>query len=142
MNENIEEKDRTEVQNKNHEAKELPLLYSKRLILLFSGLFSILFGAVLMLSNLRKLGERKAYFQVLTFVIIYVTGLVYTLSSIKGGTNFSLPLNLLGGFILTEYFWNGYIGKETEYQKKSWVKPALISLCISVPAFLALVYFG
>ncbi len=143
MREHIEEKDNTDVQKGNQTVKEdLPILYSKKLILIFSGLFSILFGAALILSNMKRLGEKKGFYQVLIFVLIYVAGLVFTLSSIKGGTNLSLPLNLLGGFILTEYFWNGYIGKETEYEKKSWVKPALISLGISIPAFLALVYLG
>lgn len=142
MSDHIEENEQstTEKYTVKQPKKELPLLYSKKLILVFSGLFSILFGAVLFLSNLKRLGEKKVFYQVLVFVIIYVSGMIFTLSSIKGGTNFSLPLNLLGGFILTEYFWNGYLGKEIEYKKKSWIKPALISLGISIPAFLALLY--
>lgn len=142
MSDHIEENEQSTTDNHTIEQpkKELPLLYSKKLILVFSGLFSILFGAVLFLSNLKRLGEKKVFYQVLVFVIIYVSGMIFTLSSIKGGTNFSLPLNLLGGFILTEYFWNGYLGKEIEYKKKSWIKPALISLGISIPAFLALLY--
>ena len=145
MSEHIEEKEQENLKDRDQQMsfyEDLPKLYSKRIILVFSGLFSILFGAVLMLSNLKRLGEKKAFYQVLIFVIIYVSGMVFTLSTIKGGTNFSLPLNLLGGFILTEYFWNGYIGKEIEYEKKSWIKPALISLGISIPAFLALIYLG
>lgn len=142
MSDHIEKREQstTEKYTVKQPKKELPLLYSKKLILVFSGLFSILFGAVLFLSNLKRLGEKKVFYQVLVFVIIYVSGMIFTLSSIKGGTNFSLPLNLLGGFILTEYFWNGYLGKEIEYKKKSWIKPALISLGISIPAFLALLY--
>ena len=140
MSDHIEEQ--TEVKTTKNKQKELPQLYSKRIILIFSGLFSVIFGAALLLSNLKKIEEKKGIYQVLLFVFIYVCGLVYTLSTIKAGTNFSLPLNLLGGLILNEYFWNRYIGKETEFEKKSWVKPTLISLAISIPAFLALVYLG
>ena len=140
MSDHIEEQ--TEVKTTENKQNELPQLYSKRIILIFSGLFSVIFGAALLLSNLKKIEEKKGIYQVLLFVFIYVCGLVYTLSTIKAGTNFSLPLNLLGGLILNEYFWNRYIGKETEFEKKSWVKPTLISLAISIPAFLALVYLG
>ncbi|GAA4311768.1 hypothetical protein GCM10023115_32450 [Pontixanthobacter gangjinensis] len=140
MSDHIEEN--KQLKSTSQRTQELPELYSKRIILIFSGLFSVIFGAALLLSNLKKLEEKKGTYQVLLFVFIYVAGLVYKLSSIKAGTNFSLPLNLLGGLILNEYFWNRYIGRETEYEKKSWVKPTLISLAISVPAFLALVYLG
>ncbi len=125
-----------------HDPGNLPQFYSKRLILVFSGLFSVLFGAVLLISNLRCIKERKGIMQVLVFIIIYVIGIIFTMQSAKTSTNFSLPLNILGGLILNEYFWNRYIGKETEYEKKDWIKPALISLGISIPAFLALVYLG
>lgn len=124
------------------ERNELPQFYSKRIILVFSGLFSIIFGAALLLSNLKKLEDKKATYQVLVFVFLYVSGIVYTLSSMKTAPNLTLPLNLLGGLILNEYFWNRYIGKETEYEKKSWVKPSLISLGISTLAFLALIYMS
>ena len=124
------------------EEKALPGLYSKRLILLFSGFFSILFGAVLLLSNLKQLNEKKGRLQVLIFALIYVSGMIYTINSIKSSVNFSVPLNVLGGLILNEYFWNRYIGKDAEYEKKSWVKPTLISLGITVPIFLLLLYLG
>lgn len=139
MNDPIKQEE--SISHKNAE-KELATLYSKRIILIFSGLFSVIFGAALLLSNFRKLNEQKGIYQVLIFVVIYVTGLVYTISSMKTGANLSLPLNLAGGFILNEYFWNRYIGKETEYEKKSWVKPTIISLAISIPSFLALVYMS
>lgn len=135
-----EETDTPETYNveETEEEKALPELYSKRLILLFSGFFSVLFGAVLLLSNLKHLNEKKGRLQVLIFALIYVSGMIYTINSIKSSVNFSVPLNVLGGLILNEYFWNRYIGKDAEYEKKSWVKPTLISLGITVPIFILL----
>ncbi|MBT8318686.1 MAG: hypothetical protein KJP01_00980, partial [Gramella sp.] len=114
----------------------------KKLILIFSGVFSILFGAVLLLSNLKKVDDKKGVYQVLIFVIIYVAGIVYTIQSNPAASSWSVPLNLFGALILNEYFWNRYIGRETAFEKKSWIKPTLISLAISLPAFLALVYLS
>ncbi|TRO64531.1 hypothetical protein [Christiangramia sabulilitoris] len=138
---NLEEKSAGSMNN-DQGKPELPRLYSKTLILVFSGVFSILFGAALLLSNLKRQEEKKGMMQVAIFVLIYVIGIVYTLQSMKSGANLTLPLNLVGALFLNEYFWNRYIGSETAYEKKSWVKPALISLAISIPAFLALLYLG
>ncbi len=142
MNDNITENNPAETGTENRNIEEFPEFYSKRLILIFSGLFSILFGAVLLLSNLKRAGEKKGMFQVLIFVFIYVIGIIYTLDSMQTASNWSVLLNILGALILNEYFWNRYLGKDIEYKKKSWIRPAIISMCISVPAFLALVYLS
>ncbi|SDR86289.1 hypothetical protein [Christiangramia echinicola] len=140
MDNNIENNSPVETGSENQVVENLPKLYSKRLILVFSGLFSVLFGTVILLSNLKKSGEKKGMIQVGIFALIYVTGMVITIQTMNANTNLALPMNIAGALILNEYFWNRYIGKETEYEKKSWIKPAIISMCISVPAFLALVY--
>ncbi|PTX44819.1 hypothetical protein C8P64_0801 [Christiangramia gaetbulicola] len=142
MNDNYTENNQAETGTEKRTAEKLPEFYSKRLILVFSGLFSILFGTVLLLSNLKKAGEKKGIYQVLIFVFIYVVGIIYTIQSVKAASNWSIPLNILGALILNEYFWNRYLGKDVEYEKKSWIKPAIISMCISIPAFLALVYLS
>ena len=142
MDNNIENNYTAETASENQVAEDLPKLYSKRLILVFSGLFSVLFGTVLLLSNLKKSGEKKGIIQVIIFALIYVTGMVFTIQTMNANTNLALPMNIVGALILNEYFWNRYIGKDTEYEKKGWIKPAIISMCISIPAFLALVYLS
>jgi len=142
MDNNIENNHGAESGSEKNTEDNLPKLYSKRLILVFSGLFSVLFGTVILLSNLKKIGEKKGMMQVLIFALIYVTGMVITIQSMNANTNLALPMNIAGALILNEYFWNRYIGKDTEYEKKSWIKPAIISMCISIPAFLALVYLS
>ena len=118
-----------------------PQLYSKRVIMAFSVLFSTIFGAAILMSNMKQLRNTKARLQVLLFGILYSVGQVFTINSMSS-TNLSIPLNILGGVILNEYFWNRYIGKEREYLKKSWLKPAIISGLITVPFLLGIIFLG
>lgn len=131
---NSEEKSFEQLQNpENKDSRDLPKLYSKRVIYAFSIIFSIIFGTVLLMSNLKQTGNKKGWYEVLIFGIIYTAGLLITAASLNMNTNIGLPLNLLGSLILNEYFWNRYIGKETKFEKKKWYKPAIISLIIILP---------
>ena len=129
-NEEFEENEITEI---------LPELYSKRVITTFSVLFSTIFGAVILMSNLKRKGEKKGRIQVLVFSIIYSIGMIFTINSIST-TQLTIPLNFLGAIILNEYFWNRYLGKHIEFEKKSWVKPAIISVTVTIPFIVALIY--
>ncbi|MDR5589071.1 hypothetical protein [Christiangramia sp. SM2212] len=123
----------------NEIAEILPELYSKRVITIFSILFSTIFGAVILMSNLKNKGEKKGRMQVLIFAIIYTIGMILSLNSISS-TKLTLPLNALGAIILNEYFWNRYLGKDIQFEKKSWVKPAIISITVTIPFILAILY--
>lgn len=122
--------------------KELPRFYSKNVIWVFSILFSTIFGTVILMSNLKAIDEKRGRLQVLLFGIVFTLGTAITIGMNPESTNFSLPLNILGGVILNEYFWNRYIGKETEFEKKKWHKPAIVSILISLPFILALLFGG
>ena len=113
--------------------QSLPRLYSKRVIYVFSVLFSTIFGTVILMSNLKQIGEKKGRMEVLIFGIIFMLGTAVTLTTVKLQTNLGIPLNILGGLILNEFFWNRYIGRDTPFEKKSWHKPAMISALISLP---------
>ncbi|MUP44682.1 hypothetical protein E0K83_02855 [Gramella sp. BOM4] len=130
----------SQVAETKQQEKELPALYSKRVIYLFSVIFSTIFGTVILMSNLKQLGEKKARMEVLVFGIIFTIGTAITLNTVQLQTNLGLPLNILGGVILNEFFWNRYIGKETEFEKKSWHKPAIISTLITLPFVAAMLY--
>ncbi|MCB7482125.1 hypothetical protein [Christiangramia sediminis] len=129
-NEEFEENEITEIP---------PQLYSKRVITAFSLIFSTIFGAAILMSNLKKIGEKKGRIQVLIFSILYTVGIIFTVNSVST-SKFTIPLNILGAVILNEYFWNRYLGKNIEFEKKSWVKPALISVTVTIPFVLALLY--
>ncbi len=137
-----QEKEFEEEKKKNNitDDPNAPELHSKRVIMVFSGLFSTIFGAVLLMYNMKQTDNSNGRIQVLVFGILYtiVTLVVVNLLNIKG--NIAIIFNIAGGGILTEYFWNKFIGKEFEHRKRSWIKPAIISVLITIPLVLAAIY--
>jgi hypothetical protein len=124
-------------QKETENTTEQPRLYSKTLILIFALLFSTIFSAVLLMSNLKRLGKRGAGIQVLIFGILYliITALVLQLLSLE--PSYTFIANVIGAAILNEYFWNKHIG-QIDYIKKGWLKPLAISLLIALSMFLLL----
>ncbi|MHA7943445.1 hypothetical protein ACJOV8_010255 [Formosa sp. 3Alg 14/1] len=122
-----------DIENVKSETKPLPKLYSKTLILVISILFSTLFGSVLLILNLKKTGHSKARKLVFLFSVCYLFVPFILITSFNLDPNVALLANVLGGYILTEYFWNQYIGKNTEYKRLDWAKPVLIMLAITIP---------
>lgn len=116
-----------------------PQLHSKTVIRVFSILFSTLFGSVLLMTNMKEVKNSKAKFQVLIFGIIYsfLSILVITYFETR---NLTMPLNFIGSWILSEYFWNKYIGKGTLYRKRSWHKALIISIIVTIPLILAMIF--
>lgn len=128
----------TELQNEAN----LPELYSKTLIIVFSLLFSPIFAAVLLMSNLKTIGKSKERVYVLLFAIGYLFATAALLQILGLPTNLTFIANVIGAAILNEYFWNKYIGREVTYQKKSWIKPALISVAVALFFLLLLISVG
>ena len=114
-----------------------PLLYSKGAIRVFCIVFTTVFGAVLLSSNII---ETKQKWTVIGFGVIY-TGLTIVLANIiPSNTFWVLLLNTAGGLGLTTTFWDMYVGKETKYRAKPIWKPLIISVIIMIPFILALIY--
>ncbi|WP_299666113.1 hypothetical protein [uncultured Polaribacter sp.] len=108
----------------------LPTLYSKRSIQGFTIFFSTLFGAILLMRNLKEMNKPKVRIQVLVFGVSYTIISVLLLNYLPKTFFITLLFNLIGYAILVEYFWNKNLGKDLEYKKKKIVKPLLISLLI------------
>ncbi len=117
-----------------------PELHSKRVIMVFSGLFSTIFGSVLLMYNMKQTDNRKGRIQVLVFGLFYTIGTLIIVDLLNYTGNIAIIFNIAGGGILTEYFWNKFIGKELEHRKRSWIKPAIISVLITIPFVLAAIY--
>ncbi|MFL0354800.1 hypothetical protein [Xanthomarina sp. GH4-25] len=117
-----------------------PELYSKRVILVFTLLLSTIFGAVLLMSNMKQTANPKGRIQVLIFGILYTIASVLIIDQLNLKTNLALMFNFAGTGILTEYFWNKFIGKEFKHRKRSWIKPAIISTLIAIPLILLAIY--
>lgn len=116
---------------------EAPELYSKRVITMFSAIFSAIFGAVLMMHNFKEVGNSKARNQVLVFGILYTIASILIINALNIQ---AIALNFTGAAILTEFFWNKQLGKEIKYRRRSWIKPAIISVIITIPFVLAVIY--
>lgn len=113
--------------------EESPQLYSKLLIRMFALFFGTLFGMILLMYNMKVTKNQTGRIQVLIFGILYMVMSYLLIREFDLDTNYSILINLIGGLILTEYFWNKFIGKTTQYMTKNWIKPTLITLALVVP---------
>lgn len=114
-----------------------PLFYSKGAITAFSLFFTTIFGAVLLSSNINDT-KRKSI--VIGFGIIYTTVSIIILNLIPRNTFYVLLLNTGGALGLTSTFWDKFVGKETKYRAKPIWKPLVISIIITIPFLLAIIY--
>ncbi|MFD2519210.1 hypothetical protein [Salinimicrobium flavum] len=137
-NNDLQEKETMEFEQE----KPIPRLYSKILILAFAILFSVIFAAVLLMSNLRSLGKQKAALGVLAFAVLYLIATALVMQAFDLQPGLTLVANVIGAAILNEFFWNKYIGSDFVFEKKSWMKPTLIALAIAMLFFFLLVGVG
>ena len=121
--------------------KPLPVYYSERAIYVFSILFSTLFGAILMAINLKNSEKKKGTWQVVTFGLIYTIGISWGLSyAPKSSTGLSIGLNAIGAYVLRQFFWIKYIGKDVNYTKRSVLIPAIVGIFIALLVIVAVIY--
>jgi hypothetical protein len=117
-------------------------IYSKRAIWGFSLFFSPIFGAVLLMMNLRAAGHKNAGYTVLFFSIAYTIfgSLLFNYLGMRTG-GFGVIWNIIGAAILAEYFFKKYF-PENDYYPRSIAKPLMISLLITLVVVIALFYNG
>ncbi len=117
-------------------------IYSKWAILGFSLFFSTVVGSILLMLNLRAIGNKRAGYVVLLFGIAYkvITGLLLglvipapkvnaTMQEILSNPKliyYSLAVDLLGAAILTEYFFKKYLPDSNSYERKGIGIPLLV----------------
>lgn len=126
--------------NKN-KAAELPEYYSPAAILGFSIFFSVIFGGILMFSNLRKAGKKNESILVLgvSFLIMVFSAIAAHLYQMNQWI--VLLANVTGAIILIEYFWKKHIGDQTVFKRKPLTKAVLISLGITILLMIVVLYF-
>lgn len=112
------------------EAPTGPALYSPGTITIFSVLFSMVAGGIMLALNLRTLRRTGPALLVLLFIVVYLIGgvfLVYWLRQQNTqleswiGSLFNLPAIL----VYNLYFWPRYIGGQP-YRSREWLGPLLI----------------
>ncbi|WP_068448675.1 hypothetical protein [Polaribacter atrinae] len=120
----------TENNKSPFEELEVPVLYSKKAILGFTIFFSTIFGAVLLMQNLKEMNKPKARNQVLIFGLVYTVFSTILLNYLPKSIFTTLILNMIGYTVLTGYFWNINLGKDIVHRDKQIWKILGISLLI------------
>ncbi len=118
-----------------------PKIYSKRAIWGFSFFFTRLVGGILLMQNLKDIGRKKEAFHVLIFSILFTAISIYIVNiPEKPQSSLTNLCNLVGGAILSEFYFRKYFTNEKEFLKKKIWKPLIISIIVSIPFLLALIY--
>lgn len=139
QNEEISTRETKENNTQAEDRQEiLPELYSKRLILIFALLFSGIFASFLLRSNLRNTGQKKEGNMAVIFIFLMMLLFAAAIEAFSLPPNLTFIGNVIGAAILNEYFWNKYLGRDFEYERKSWGKPVMIALLISLPLMFLL----
>jgi len=125
------------------EQNEIPKFYSKKAILGFSIFFSTIFGGILLMQNLKEIGMKKEAKTVLiTSVILTVLPFLLAWLMEKEVSTYTFLVNIIGGLVLSEFYFGLYIPKEQIFEIKKIWKPLLISLLITIPLLASAIYFA
>jgi hypothetical protein len=105
-----------------------------------------LFGGALLLLNLKEAGYKKAIYPVLAFVVLFflASEVLEAKFAIAYKVNFATPnkgsmtlcaimlgANMIGGLVLTQYFFKKYF-PEDDYYPKSILNPLLVTVIITI----------
>jgi uncharacterized Tic20 family protein len=125
------------------EQTEIPKFYSKKAILGFSIFFSSIFGGILLMQNLKDIGMKKEAKTVLnTSIILTLLPFLLALLMEKEVSTYTLLANIIGGVVLSEFYFGLYIPKEQIFESKKIWKPLVISLLITIPLLASVLYFA
>lgn len=84
--------------------------------------------------------DKEKKWIVIAFGILYTTVAIAILSQLPQNGGLTIGVNAGGAVVLTSIFWNKYIGKETKFRAKPIWKPLIISILITIPFLLAILY--
>ena len=129
----LEEEVAEEITKNNEKSIEeipLPNLYSKKTIQGFAIFFSTIFGAFLLMQNLKEMKKPKARIEVLSFGILFTIVSVILLNYLPKTLFTTLLFNLTGYLILIHFFWNRDLGKDLKYTKKNIWNPLRYAILI------------
>jgi hypothetical protein len=109
---------------------EAPAFYSKRAIYLFSILFSVLFGSVMLAVNIMKTPKRLYAIWVILYGLAFTTAFLLVASNYKFNSGVVVVAGIAGAYPLNYFFWGRYIGHATLFRVKPIWIPLIIGLAI------------
>ena len=83
-----------------------------------------------MFINLRKLRNKQGQIVVASYSILYGFVSLAILDQFERSTIMTMVVSMIGSLPLYNFFWQKYIGLNTEYRKKSILVPLMISLVL------------
>ncbi|MDQ3108567.1 MAG: hypothetical protein M3R17_01615 [Bacteroidota bacterium] len=110
--------------------QDAPEYYSMQVIRIFSVLFSVLFGSILMAMNLSRSPAKKGVIEVIIFGVLFTFSMVLLGSKIQMN-GLGIILNFAGAYLMEYFFWNKYIGADAAYRKRSFWIPLAIGIAVS-----------
>lgn len=113
------------------ETQEEVSLFSTTSVFIFSMLFSTFVGGGVLAYNMFKIKKMQVAMQIMLFVTIYSVASNILFMSIGANIAYLLLFNIIGAFILTEFFFKKHITSEIKYRPKNAVGPILIFLGVS-----------
>jgi hypothetical protein len=118
-----------------------PKIYSKVAIRGFSIFFTTIFGGVLLMQNLRDIGKKKEANIILLASLLFTAVTIFIVNiQTKPNTSITFLCNIIGSYILSEYFYKKYFPNDSLYEKKKIWKPLIISILITIPFVVAVIY--
>lgn len=114
------------------EEQQLPELYSRKIIIAFTILFSILFGTMLYIYNLKKLNKWQLAILATSIAVFYhYVGIRLLDIDFAYYYSSTLLFNLAGGVLLVGPLWSWQIGHSIVYKKKSPFYPLLLAIAVA-----------
>ncbi len=116
-------------------------LYSKLAIVLFSIFGTTFYGALMYSANLKAIGKKDNLIGPILFAIIFNLLVSSGLGKLDLSLTYTfLPINAVGGIILSFVFWKEQIGPDLEYKTRS-IWPPLIALVVMYGVLIGLNVF-
>jgi len=119
--------------------KDLPRLFTRNIIMIYSILFSTFVGSILMAINLNRLKkERDAL-----YVLLFGVGFSYLVNYLMSKLNMSMTvlpvlINVIGALLIDNLFWKKHIGLEMKFQKQP-IKGLLIITASIILIFIIMI---
>ena len=116
----------------SEENQDLIALYSEKIIWIYTTIFGVIFGAVLLSINLYRLNKKKEIAAVSFFGILYPIIQFYLFNYLRIELDIlkTLLSNAVGATVLQFVFWQKYIQNDKIIYRKEGVTPMLIFIIV------------